>query len=124
MNLYKKIFESFTVNRDVLASSSIDEWLFATDLADYLVTRGVPFREAHHVIGQMVRFCSDSNKKFTDFTLAELHEFSRKFDKGAMAVLRVEVSIKRRSTIGGTARNRVEKRLAVLKKSLQRELKL
>ncbi len=124
VSLYPKLFESITINQGVLAAASNDEWLFATDLADYLVTRGVPFREAHHVVGKMVRFCSDSNKKFTDFTLAELRQFSRRFDKGAMAVLTVEGSIKRRSTIGGTARNRVKKRLAVLKKSLQRQLKL
>ncbi len=121
VNLYPKLFQSITVNREVLAVAVQDEWLFATDLADYLVTRGVPFREAHHIVGRMVRFCSDHNRKFTDFTLKELRTFASQFDKGAIEVLTVEGSLKRRSAIGGTARKRVEKRLAVLEKALQRE---
>ncbi|HHZ82856.1 MAG TPA: argininosuccinate lyase, partial [Nitrospirales bacterium] len=83
--------------------------------------RGVPFREAHHIVGRMVRFCSDHHRKFTDFTLKELQTFASQFDKGAIEVLTVEGSLKRKSAIGGTARKRVEKRLAVLEKALQRE---
>ena len=122
--LYPKLFHSITVNRDVLVVAAQDEWLFATDLSDYLVTRGVPFREAHHVVGRMVRFCSDHNRKFTDFTLKELRTFASQFDKGATEILTIEGSLKRRSTIGGTARKRVEKRLASLQKALLREANL
>ena len=121
VSLYPKLFQTMTVNREVLAEAVQDEWLFATDLADYLVTRGVPFREAHHVVGRMVRHCSDHNTTFTDFTLKELRTFAPQFDKGAIEVLTPEGSIKRRSTIGGTARKRVEKRIAALEKALKRE---
>ena len=58
---------------------------------------------------------------FIEFTLKELRTFASQFDKGAIEVLTVEGSLKRRSAIGGTARKRVEKRLAVLEKALQRE---
>ncbi len=121
VSLYPKLFQSITVNRGVLALAAQDEWIFSTDLADYLVTRGIPFREAHHIVGRMVLFCSENNRKFTDFTLKELRTFTTKFDKGALEVLTVEGSLKRRSAIGGTARKRVERKLASLGKALERE---
>ena len=69
VSLYPKLFQGITVNREVLAAAVQDEWIFATDLADYLVARGVPFREAHYTVGRLVRFCSEHNKKFADMTL-------------------------------------------------------
>ena len=121
VSLYPKLLQSLTVNREVLAAAVQDEWIFATDLADYLVARGVPFREAHYIVGRLVRFCSEHNKTFADMTLKELQAFAPQFDKGAIEVLTVEGSLKRRSVIGGTARRQVERRLGVLKKVLHRE---
>ncbi|HZR82496.1 MAG TPA: argininosuccinate lyase [Candidatus Binatia bacterium] len=86
----------------------------ATELADYLVERGVPFREAHEVVGRVVRHCADAGRALESLTAAELRAFSPLLDAGARRRLSPEAAIARRRSTGGTARAQVERRLAEL----------
>lgn len=112
------LLRGLKVNRAVLARAAESGYLLATELADYLVTKGVPFREAHEVVGRLVRVCLDSSRGLRDLTLADLRKFSDRFEKDALDVLTVEGAIERKSQIGGTARKRVEARIKVLEKVL------
>ena len=79
----------------------------ATDLADYLVRKGVPFRDAHEIVGQAVRYGVESEKDLSDMTLPELHAFSEVIEEDIFDVLTLEGSVAARNHIGGTAPERV-----------------
>jgi argininosuccinate lyase len=118
LEIMTKVVQGLAVNRDVLGRAAGAGYILATELADYLAGKGVPFREAHAITGRLVRWCLDHRKDLRDLTLAELRGISTKFEKDALDVLTVEGAIERRAQIGGTARKRVEARLKTLEKEL------
>ena len=85
----------------------------ATDLADYLVKKGVPFRDAHEAVAKAVRFAEQKGCDLGALPLAELKQFSPAVDKGVFAVLSLEGSMRSRSHVGGTAPEQV--RAAIMK---------
>jgi argininosuccinate lyase len=87
----------------------------ATDLADYLVGRGVPFRTAHAVAGKIVQHCLSRGRRIEELPLAELKRFSSKIDKDVYRYLSAEAAVDRRRAIGGTARINVMRRLKELR---------
>ena len=113
-----ELIKGLTVNRAALAKAAGSGYLLATELADYLVTKGVPFRQAHVTVGRVVRWCLDRKRDLRDLTLADLRSFSDRFDKEALDVVTVEGAIERKAQIGGTARKRVEARIKALEKAL------
>lgn len=85
--------------------------LLATELADYLVETGLPFREAHAVVGSIVRTCLQQRKELDSLSLSELRGFSDRFDRDVFLRLTPESAVERRRAPGGTARRNVERRL-------------
>lgn len=75
----------------------------ATDMADYLVKKGMPFRDAHRVVGQTVRYCVENDKTFDDLTLDEFKAQSELFDKDIFEDISLEHSVGARKSYGGTA---------------------
>ncbi|WP_462380676.1 argininosuccinate lyase [Pseudomonas sp. Marseille-QA0892] len=75
----------------------------ATDLADYLVRKGLPFRDCHEIVGHAVRYGVENNKDLAEMTLAELQQFSDQISEDVFAVLTLEGSVNARDHIGGTA---------------------
>lgn len=116
--LYAELIRGITVNRMAMARAVDSGLLLATELADYLVTKRVPFREAHEITGRIVRACLDQGRDLRDLSLAELQEFSDRFEKDALEVLTIEGALERKSQIGGTARKRVEARIKTWQKML------
>ena len=84
----------------------------ATDIAEFLVMRGVPFRESHGIVGRLVAFGISENKTFSEMTLAEYQRFSPVFDESVFNCLTIENSVNAKSSHGGTAEKMVLKRLA------------
>ena len=87
----------------------------ATELADYLAERGLPFREAHHVVGRIVRHCAENGKELRDLSLSELQGFHPLFSEDALPLTRLETAIHRRRSYGGTAPEAVREALKVAK---------
>lgn len=83
----------------------------ATDVADYLVRRGVPFREAHEITGAAVRLCENTSRELWDLTLDEWRALDTRFDDGVLEAVRVEGSVAGRKSEGGTAPERVREQL-------------
>jgi len=79
----------------------------ATDLADYLVRQGLPFRDAHEVVGLAVRFGVENNRDLSDMSLAELQGFSKHIGEDVFAILTLEGSVSSRNHLGGTAPKQV-----------------
>ena len=92
----------------------------ATELADHLVDRGLPFREAHEVVGRLVAWCVEKDRTLEDLSDADLRRFSDRFGPGAQRWVDVIAAVERRKIAGGTARRNVERRLAELEQALPR----
>jgi len=90
----------------------------ATDLADYLVRRGVPFRDAHEIVGKSVGYGVQTEKDLSEMTLTELKQFSDVIEQDVFAVLTLEGSVAARNHIGGTAPNQVKAAVERAKTSL------
>ena len=77
-------------------------FLNATELADYLAARGIPFREAHHITGHAVALAEKEGKGLEDLSLEELRAIDERIDGGVYAVLDYDAAVRRRETPGGT----------------------
>ncbi|MFQ5674163.1 MAG: argininosuccinate lyase [Nitrospinales bacterium] len=89
-------------------------FLTATDMADYLVLKGVPFRQAHEITGKTVAYCLDRGKNLDDLSLKELKKISAHFDKDVFGYLSPENSVQRKNVYGGTAKKQVLRQIARL----------
>lgn len=98
--------------------ASIDASALATDLADYLVDNGVPFREAHHVIGELVRSTLAMGQSLTDLTHADLQRHDERFESGAVDCLDLRKSLGRRNLPGGTGPDAVQTQLNLARTAL------
>ena len=103
---------------DRLREAAQDPALVATEVADYLVTFGVPFREAHEIVGKVLRAAEQDGKSIREMPLERLKEFSSVFDRNLGTVLTVEAAIARRAVAGGTAPGAVRAALVNFKSRL------
>jgi argininosuccinate lyase len=106
------------VNREAMAAAARQGHSTATDLAEYLVRKGVPFREAHEAVAQAVRFAESRGCELAELELAELQRFSSTIEKDVRAALTLEGSLRSRTHPGGTAPARVKAAIAKARKSL------
>ena len=97
------------------AKAAGEGYILATDLADYLVARGMPFREAHGVVAGLVQYAIDKGKTFDKLSIAEYKKFSPKFGKDVYEIS-AQTSVAARNTVGGTAPAQVKKQLARARK--------
>ncbi|MDC0379410.1 argininosuccinate lyase [Litorivicinus sp.] len=107
LRAFADMMPSLVVNRDILKESAIRGFSTATDLADYLVRQGLPFRDAHEVVGQAVALGVQTQRDLSEMDLAELQHFSDLIGDDVFEVLTVEGSVNARDHIGGTAPNQV-----------------
>ncbi len=119
LEIMSRLLGSVTFNGERLKEATEKGFLAATDLADYLVRKGITFREAHEIVGKMVLFAIDQGKELHDLTLAEMKDFSRKISKDVLRWLDPALTVNRRNIPGGTSPEMVKKSL----KSAKEELK-
>ena len=108
------ILETLAIHPERMRVALGDE-LLSTDLADWLVRRGVPFRQSHHLVGQVVRRAEELGCSLSMLPIAELQAISPHFTPEVAAVWDFEQSVEQRSVIGGTARAAVEAQIAALR---------
>jgi argininosuccinate lyase len=96
-------------------------FLTATDLADYLVLKGVPFRDAHEITGKTVAFCLEEEKTLNDLSLSELRKISKRFDKDVFDHIALNNSVDRKNIYGGTAKRQVRAQITRLTKKLKQK---
>jgi argininosuccinate lyase len=113
-----ELMRRLKVDRAALTRALTGGGMLATELADYLVTRGVPFREAHAITGRIVRWALDAGRELSELSVKELCVFSPRFEKSVLQRLTVQGAIDRKAQIGGTARQQVVRRLKELAKLL------
>lgn len=109
---------TLTVKKERLKQAVLEDFATATDLADDLAAKGVPFREAHEVVGGLVLRLIREKRLLSDLTVTELNEVHPLFDEKSLAKIRPEVSVQSRTSEGGTAQNRVQEEIHLAKSML------
>lgn len=102
------VAEGIKVNSAATLSAAQQGYANATELADYLVNKDIPFREAHHIVGEVVLAAIAQNKALEDFTLAELQVYSDRIAQDVYQHLTIESCLDKRQVLGGTSREQVE----------------
>jgi argininosuccinate lyase len=108
LQLFAPMIATMKVNKEQMRQAVNQDFSNATDIADFLVGKGLPFRQAHEVIGKTVLYCIEQNKYLLDLTLDEFKQFSSLFDDRIYAVLQPEQVVNARNVYGGTAKEQVE----------------
>jgi argininosuccinate lyase len=118
LEVFTEMVSGMDVNRAKTEAAASDPMLLATDLADYLVNHGVPFRQAHEVIGKLVAYSIAEKKAFGDMSLAEFQKFSPAFEADVMACLNLKTALEARKGIGAPSPQNVANQLARWRKAL------
>jgi argininosuccinate lyase len=118
LDIYCRMLPRITFNRDRLINATETGFINATDLADYLATKGLPFRDAHSVVGKTVAYGLSKGKELQDMTVAELKAFSPLIEDDVFSFLETRNIIDRRISIGGTASGNVKTAIADAKSLL------
>lgn len=119
--LFTGMLDTIRFNKDVMRKSANNGFTNATDAADYLVKNGVPFRDAHGIIGQIVLYCIDKNIAIDDMSLEELQKFSPVFKEDVYDAISMETCVNTRCTIGAPSRTSMEQVIALEEEYLKEE---
>ncbi len=119
LSITAELLHNTTFNTDRLQQATRGGFMTATDLADYLVKKNIPFRKAHGIVGGVVAHCQKRDIELTDLSLVELQKFSPTIEEDIFDVLSVEGSVNSRISTGGTALIQVERALEIAEQQLE-----
>jgi argininosuccinate lyase len=121
LEVYAKLLPELKVNRTAMHEAASRGFLNATDMADYLVTKGMAFRDAHHCVGEVIQYAMDQHKELQELSLNDLKKFSQAFEEDVFEILTIEQVINRRASSGGTAKKNVVKAIKAAQEGLKLE---
>ncbi len=119
VNLFTGMMKTIQFNADVMEKSTRHGFTNATDAADYLVNHGVPFRDAHGIVGQLVLFCIDKNIALDDMTLEEYKAISPVFEEDIYDAISIKTCVDKRITIGAPGKDAMDKVITLNKDYLK-----
>lgn len=119
VHVLSEMYPRIKINKQRLKESASGGYANATEIADYLVIKGLPFRDAHKVVGKMVSYCIDKRCGFEDIPLNFLKKFSPLFRKDVYEAMSISSSIKRKKSRGGTSPGEVSRQLERMKKLIK-----
>jgi argininosuccinate lyase len=120
LRLLAPMIGTMTVNKDKMRKAVKEDYSNATDIADYLVTKGLPFREAHEVIGKIVLYSIQNKKYLLDLTIEEYKQFHSLFEEDIYPVLEPEHVVAARNSLGGTAPKQVLEQIKLAEQKLNK----
>ncbi|MBI4752996.1 argininosuccinate lyase [Candidatus Desantisbacteria bacterium] len=112
LGIYDRLISSLGINTERMRLSLSNDFSWATEMANYLVQKGIPFRDAHHIVGRIVA----TDRDIMDFTLEELKEFSELFENNIFEVTKPEYGINQKNSAGGTSCKQVRKQIEQARK--------
>ncbi|MDR3666353.1 MAG: argininosuccinate lyase [Ignavibacteriaceae bacterium] len=118
LKLMKGMFETIKFDNTHLLSLMKKSTILATDAADWLVLKGIPFREAHDIVGELVKYCLKNEKGFADLTIPELKQINSQFDESVLEVFKLENSLCRKKTPGSPNPKFVKEQISTWKSIL------
>ena len=116
LKIFADMIPAISCRRDNMRAAAMKGFATATDLADYLVIRGIPFRDAHEIVGKAVALCIEKECDLSELTLDELQQFSDTIGEDVFGMLTLEGSVAARDHIGGTAPGQVRAAIARARK--------
>src|SRR4030095_1278694 len=120
LHLFSELLAKTSFKEENLFKATKEGFLLATDLADYLTQKGVPFRESHRIVGQIVRYCQENHTLLEDLPLEIFRKFSKEIGPDVRRWLSVRAAVDRRKSYGGTATEQVKTQLRRAEKMLSR----
>ena len=123
LEVYHRMLPKLSISRETMGRAVSSGFLNATDLADYLVAKGMVFRDAHKCVGEAVRYAVSKGKELQDLTIEELKAVSSLIDKDVYPLLEVDSMINRRTSYGGTAKRCVLSAIENGKARIKEEMK-
>ena len=117
--LFIGMISTMTFNKEVMEASAKNGFTNATDAADYLVNHGVPFRDAHGIVGQLVLFCIDKGIALDDMTLEEFKAISPVFEEDVYEAISMKTCVEKRTTIGAPGQEAMKNVIAIYKEQLK-----
>ncbi len=103
LEIFTPMVASMRINPERMGRAAEESFTVATDVADYLVRKGLPFREAHGVVGKIIAYCLDRNCVLSDLNLEDYRSFSPLFDQDVFEILEVKHSVDSKTSVGGTS---------------------
>ncbi len=119
LRAFADMVPNLKVNREAMYASAKQGYATATDLADYLVNKGLPFRDAHEVVGSAVAYAIQKGKDLSECSLQEMRAFDRRIEADVFDILSLEGSVRARNIIGGTAPEQVRRQIADCRKLIK-----
>lgn len=117
IGIFTEMISTITFNKDTMRAAVKNGFMNATDAADYLVRKGIPFRDCHEIIGRIVLHCVNNNTAIEDIPLETLREFSDKFDEDIYENITAEACVNAKKSKGSTSFASVREQLAAIKNS-------
>ena len=121
LELFTGMLATMKFNKENMAKSAVNGFTNATDAADYLVNKGVPFRDAHGIIGRLVLYCLEKNTSIDALDIEELRNFSDKFEPDIYDAVSLKTCVEKRLTIGAPGRKAMEEVIRINKEYLAEE---
>ncbi|MCR5482523.1 MAG: argininosuccinate lyase [Clostridia bacterium] len=119
IGIFTEMISTMKVNGEVMEKAAKSGFMNATDAADYLVSKGLPFRDCHEIIGNIVLYCEQNGKAIEELTLEELKSFSDKFEKDVYEHIDIRACIAAKKSEGSTSFESVKAQLEKLEKEMQ-----
>ena len=119
LRVFADMVPTIKVNTETMRSSALKGYTTATDLADYLVKKGMPFRDAHDVVGNAVAYAITQSKDLSELSLEELQSFDGTIESDIFNFISLEGSLNARNHLGGTAPEQVSLAIQVARSSLK-----
>ena len=116
ISIFSGMVDTLKVKKENMKNACKDGFINATDLADYLVKKGVAFRDAHKITGELVYFCIENNKILEELTIEEMRKFSQSFQDDVYEYIDIELCVENRKVIGGPSSIQTKERLEELNK--------
>lgn len=123
LSIFNELLQHISLDTRRMRNAAAGGFSTATDIADYLVQKGMPFRDAHAVTGNIVRYCIDNNKTLDKLDLFVYQSFSSLFEEDILIRVRANKSVEARKVIGGSARSAVRENIRSITKRLNRMFK-
>ena len=118
VEMFSEILTSIKFNPESIVRSLDLGYLTATDLADYLTKKDLPFREAHRITGEIVSYCEKRNLKLTEVSLQDFKKFSKLIEQDIYKFISINSSVESKKSYGGTSKSNVRKMISQSKKLL------
>lgn len=122
LKLYTKMFNHIKIDKDRMRKEAEKGFFAATDLTDYLVEKGVPFRKAHQLIGAIIKYCLEEGKGFEGLTLSDYQKFSSSFGEDVFGRIKLDSCVFNKESAGGTGKKSLARQIKEAKKAISCKL--